>query len=766
MAHTLILVESPNKAKKINQILGSGFSVRASVGHICDLPAKSYGVDTSTFEETYELRNAKLVRDLRSAAQRFRQVLLATDPDREGEAIAWHLARELKIPISGPNRVQFQEITEAAIRAALQAPQPLDMGKVDAARSRRVLDRIVGFDVSSEICWPAGAKSAGRVQTPALHILCEREREILGFEPRTYWTLTAEYAEGFSAYVPEEEDGSDSSEGKSKPREFETRVEAEAVLEQASQHPHVIGSIDQKKSKKSAPAPYTTSTLLQDAAKKLGLSAAQASDYAQSLFEAGYITYHRTDSTRVSDEAVAMARAYIAEDAPDALPKSPPARRTKAGAQDAHEAIRPTRLVGDDAPPPNTKKLYTMIRARFLASQSRPAIFQRTTIHISAGPIPWVAEGSVLTSPGYLTYWRPYARQKDELLPPVAEGSTLQVSESSVNEKQTRPPSRYDTGGLIKKLEASGVGRPSTYKMIIQTLLDRGYAHEMKGGRGKKYLQPTDFGLKVDGLLTATFPDLVGEEYTAEMESSLDRIESSADLDRVTYLRDWYREFRTHMTEAEKRGERYRNEHNLHAAPKGGEATDITCDRCGQATYNKIQRKKGRGSFLACPSCNLTRNVRARIRKDACKQCGSSLIERKGKNGKFFGCVRYGADDDPCTYTEREDGRQAGRYKREEYDKKCPKCLATNLIILTPRNPDDGDAFYACPTEDCSFTLTVGARARRTPCPECGHLVVERRRRPTKAEKKAGQKGKPFWSCSRYPDCTYAQDMVTEEEAG
>lgn len=769
MPGILILVESPNKARKIQDILGRGYTVRATIGHICDLPTNEYGVDLDTFEETYVPRNAKLVADLRALAKRFDTILLATDPDREGEAIAWHIARELHLDLAAANRIEFQEITTRAIQAAVRTPRPIDQNLVDAARARRVLDRIVGFDVSQEICWPAGAKSAGRVQTPALHILCERERAIQGFKPRTYWTLTVEYREGFSAFVPADdeqaetpstEDSDDVGQARrARPREFPTRADAEAVLALARKHPHVVRAVGQEKVLRKPEPPYTTSTLLQDASRKLRLSAAQAADLAQQLFEAGYITYHRTDSTRVSPEAIAMAREYIAKEHPESLPPKANEYRAKSGAQDAHEAIRPTHLEGDDSPPAAARELYLMIRARFLASQCKPAEYKRTTIEISSGPVDWVAEGSILTDPGYLVYWRPYARQTDELLPEVRQDQQLDPLDYAVNEKQTSPPPRFDTGSLIKKLEVSGVGRPSTYKTIIQTLLSRGYAEEVKGGRGKEFIKPTDFGMKVDGLLTAAFPALVSEEYTATMEASLDQIEARQ-LSRLGYLKSWYSSFRQEMASAVERAAQYRAENSLAPRSTRGEPTTIPCDRCGAANYNKISRRTQKGSFLACPNCGMTRNVRAKVRPGACKKCGSSLIEKNANGNKFWGCVRFGAVESPCDYTEREDGSPAGRYNRREYHKKCLRCRKHNVLIFEPKDPSFGTAFYACPDPECNFRLTVGARVRKEPCPECTYPVVERRRRPTPEEQRMGLPGKPFWSCVRYPDCKYAQDMA------
>ena len=840
MSRTLLIVESPNKARKIQGFLGGDVVVRASVGHVCDLPEKDYGVDLATLEERYEVRNAKVVGELRALVRSggFERVLLGTDPDREGEAIAWHLARELKLGAREPRRVEFREITAAAVRAALARPRPVDEARVDAQRSRRVLDRVVGFDVSSEICWPAGASSAGRVQTPALHLLCEREREILAFEAATYFTLGVRYAEGFEAVVPdtgtepraagaegqgEEPDGDDrgAKRGGVRALRFPTREAAEATRERARPHPHVVRSVDRRRTSRRPEPPYTTSTLQQDASRKLRLGAKQAADLAQALFDAGYITYHRTDSVRVSDEAAEMARARIAGEHPDALPERPPVARTKAGAQDAHEAIRPTKLEGDDRPPPGTERLYALIKARFLASQCSPALVDRTTVWIDAGPVAWAAEGAVLVEPGYLRYWAPYARQEDAPLPPVAPGQVLGAEGYDVKEKQTSPPPRYDTGALIRKLEVSGIGRPATFASIIETLLRRGYVIETttasaraagdedgarrgkgakaaKGG-AKRVLQPTALGLQLDGLLTASFPTLVSEEYTAGMEAELDRIERRDGETRPGYLKRWYADFRAAMGDALRSAAEYRREHGLDARRRTaeggarGEETATRCDRCGEASYRKIARRGGKGSFLACPACRLTRDVRARTRPDGCPKCGSTLIERRGKRKgvKFWGCVRYGAAERPCEYAEFEP--RAGSATPEPQDaaapakprkrstagaaeaaasprrtrtaaqapapptsptgptdaarptgKRCPRCERASLDVAE----GPAGAVYRCPGAGCGFTLPVGARRRAVACPQCGGTVVERRGTTASA-----------WVCAR-AGCGYQTQLA------
>jgi DNA topoisomerase-1 len=526
------------------------------------------------------------------------------------------------------------------------------------------------------------------------------------------------------------------------------------------------------------------------------MSAKQAMDAAQALFEAGLITYHRTDSVRVSDEAVEMARAFMAAHHPEALPAVAPRARGSAGAQDAHEAVRPTQLEGADAPPPQAATLYAMIRARFLASQARPAVVDRTTVWVDSGPVAWVAEGAVLREPGFLVFWGPYARQEDVVLPALAPGQRLTPDDLRVLEKKTTPPARYDQGGLIKKLESSGIGRPATFAGIIDTLLRRDYVRELEAGRGKKFLQPTEFGLQVDGLLSHAFPELVTEGYTADMEAALDAIERGTET-RPVWLRAWYGAFRAAMARAQTLGAEYRGTHGLRARPSSrgpnAEETTVRCDRCGEATYRKIQRKGSKGSFLACPGCRMTRDVRARTRPGGCPKCGATLVAKKiGKSPPFWGCVRYGADAGPCAYREpmtdapaADEGAPSPRpraartpkaaattataaataaaprprakrgraaapaWTRQPTDKRCPRCDAATLDVATPTDPAAGAPRYACPQTACGFSLPLGARRRRLPCPECGGVVLERRDGPT-----------PAWRCARAPGCGYAAPLT------
>jgi DNA topoisomerase-1 len=827
VSKTLLIVESPNKAKTMRNYVDSSILIEASFGHIRDMP-KSYGVDLTTFQEEYEIREDRAkqrVAMLKKLAREAGRVIIATDPDREGEGIAWHLCEVMGLDVRTTGRILLHEINKSALAQAMQSPGRVDLHRVDAQRSRRILDRIVGYDVSGEICQPANARSAGRVQTPALHILCELERKILAFVPKRYWTLSAEYREGFTAHVAaaseaeaesegdeftrEDTSGSD-SEGRLRRRVFEDEAEATRVLAEIQANTHAVQDLSVNQVSKSPPAVYDTAECMADAGRKLKLSAKETTQQLQTLFEAGYITYHRTDSTRVSPQAVQMARDHIQQVRPQALGPLGSGATGKGGAQDAHEGIRPTALVGDTAPPSGTVDLYTMVKARFLASQSKPARFERTRIVVKAGSVELVADGSVLIEEGYLFFWGPYAKQDDEILPKVQAGQTLDATKCEAKEKKTTPPSRLDSAGLTKKLKASGLGRPSTYANIIETLLARGYAANVKIGR-KVVMQPTELGMRVDEMLAECLPDLVSEEYTADMEAKLEEIERGG-LSRTDYLREWHVDFRSKMEQAREISAEYRRRHNIVTRAAGqpaGEPTTQTCDRCGETTYVKVARKGG-GHFLACPACRMTRDLKAKIKKGACKTCGSNLIERQTSQGKaFFGCVRYGAAERPCSYVESnsrysrveldqtcplckkfkvvqlvpndpKDGspfkvcgdperdrekrckyiESEGKYRREATGQRCPGCGKHDLVLLSPRDEKDGSPFKACsdPTRICRFLMDAEAQIRAEPCPECGKPVVEKFRRPTPEEKRKGQKGKSFWACSGYPSCRFAAD--------
>jgi DNA topoisomerase I len=782
VAQTLIIVESPNKVKELRHFLPAGYHITASLGHIRDLPAKDYGIDVQSWAEGYEVIDKKVekVRELVAARKKYQNIIIATDDDREGETIGWHLCEVMKLDPRTTPRLVFREITQKGVDQGLQNIRRLDLGRVDAGRARRVIDRVLGFDTSREICWPAGADSAGRVQTPALRLIAERERAILNFVPETYSTLTVTYSEGLSAYVWERVGKSDEEEdepasqdvqstGRLRPKWFKTRAEAEAAQKVAAQHQHVVREAERKRTHTKPEPAYTTSTLVQDANRKLRMDMTRVSEVAQELFERGKITYHRTDSTRLSDDAVQMHHDYVARVAASALPTKSGKAKTGSGAQDAHEAIRPTALENDEHDlVGDPLALYQMVKARFLAALCRPAAFDRSTIWIDSGPIGWAAQGSVLVDKGYLVFWAPYARQEDVVLPNIVDGQVLTPSEYDVEDKKTQPPPRYDQGSLVKKLEAVGIGRPSTYMQgePIKTLMKRGYVAEEILGR-KKVLKPTSFGMQVDDLMANSFPTLVAVEYTADMESSLDQIEAGG-VTRVEYLAGWYGDFRAKMNAALPQAAQYRSKHNLKPKPRAGagEETSRTCDRCGEAKYRKISRTQANGSFLSCPACGMTRNVTAKVKPGGCGKCGSSLIERKSaKTGEsFFGCVRYGASERPCDFIEGASGRAGGgAWATESTGKTCLRCATQELLLKTPgQDNGTGSAYYACPDRKCGFTLTKGFLKREKNCPDCDSPVVERRRRQTDQERSSGKVPSSFWGCVAYPDCKYSAELVRQ----
>jgi DNA topoisomerase I len=790
VANALIIVESPNKVKELRHFLPSGYHITASLGHVRDLPTREYGIDTATWNEAYETiqKKADKVRELQAARKKYAQIIIGTDDDREGEAIGWHLCEILRLDPATTPRLVFREITQKGVDDGFRNMRTLALPRVDAGRARRAIDRVLGFDTSREICWPAGAESAGRVQTPALHLIAERERQILGFVSEAYSTLTVEYAEGFSAYVwerigtkagEEEEDderpigeadpqAAGGASGRLRPKWFRTRADADAAMAEAKKHPHVIRDIERRRTHTRPESAYTTSTLVQDAARKLRLDMTRVSELAQELFERGKITYHRTDSTRISDDAVAMHHAYVTKVAPASLPTGK-VRRGAAGAQDAHEAIRPTALENDESDlAGDALALYQMIKARFLAALCKPADFDKTTAWIDSGPIGWVAQGSILVDKGFLVFWAPYARTEDVVLPALNVPQTLTPGDYTVEDKKTQPPSRYDQGGLVKKLETVGIGRPSTYMQgePVKTLMKRGYIEELAMGR-KKVLKPTDFGMKVDDLMANSFPTLVAVEYTADMEASLDGIEAGG-VSRTVYLDGWYTDFRAKMTAALPQAAAYRHEHGLRAKPRGasGEETTKTCDRCGEAKYRKIARTQSKGNFLSCPSCGMTRDVSAKVKPGGCGTCGSALIEKKSvKTGEsFYGCVRYGAAERPCDFIEGRSGAgssgSGGGWSTEKAGKNCLKCGKQELILRTPSTGNtSGSAHYACPDRGCGFTLTKGFLKRQADCPDCRAAVVERRRRQSDAERVQGKPPQSFWGCVRYPECKYTAEM-------
>jgi DNA topoisomerase-1 len=581
MPTKLLIVESPGKVKKLSQILGSDWIVRASMGHIRELAndgedSLGFDLDGNSVRCRFMARGtrgAETIQSLKATVQRVKTVILATDPDREGETIAWHLQQALNL--KNPQRIVYTEITPAAVQAAVARPRALDLNLVHSGLCRTVLDKLVGYR-GSPLLWQLqnGAKSMGRVQSATLHILCKREREIAAFVPQDYWSVFVDYAEGFRAYykgtVMEDTTTENRQErtrdrtidrtstqpptepsleaelpddaahpGEAPSRESEritTEAEADRFVTIAQQHPHQVVKIEGKIATRTPPPPFVTSTLQQAAGSRLRFSPEQTMRVAQSLYEAGLITYMRTDSTVLSPEFCAQARTWLETNDPDNLPKQAPKHRKVKGAQEAHEAIRPTDIYRPSAElrvelSADAFALYVLIWKRALASQCQSARVRQTKIMTQSGPLFWQAKGQVVVFHGYSKYWNNIS--SDTELPAVQQGQPLTLEQAAHEQKQTQPPPRYSEPKLVQVMERRGIGRPSTYAPTIQTLKDRLYVELAKG-----HLQPTLLGLEVDAFLQAALPDLLEAEFTAQMEQALDQI-AAGQQEWQHYLTHW-----------------------------------------------------------------------------------------------------------------------------------------------------------------------------------------------------------------------------------
>lgn len=562
----LLLIESPGKLKKLSQILGSGWIIKASMGHVRELA--NDGEDALGFDLTdggkvecrYEPRGdrgKKVLAELRQAVSKADKVFIATDPDREGETIGWHLQQALKL--KNPARVEYREITEAAVRSAIARPRQLDQSLIAAGRARDCLDKLVGYKGSKHVVWKLnnGAKSMGRVQSATLHLICQREREILAFTPQDYWSLWVEYAEGFKAFyratakpvaklkpktkvdpADQTDDAGTEEKGEQSDR-VTTQADADRLIAIARTAPHTVLSVEGKATTQAPPPPLITSTLQQAAGAKLKFSPDHTMKVAQSLYEAGHITYMRTDSVVLSAAFCTSVQDYLRANDPTNLPPKAAQHRSKGSAQEAHEAIRPTditrlpdelmSLSGDEA------RLYALIWNRTLASQCAPVQLQKSRIVTQAGTTFWEARGQVVTFAGYTRYWNNLSA--DAQLPTLTPGQTVTLKQADSEAKQTQPPPRYSEPKLVQLMERKGIGRPSTYAPTLKTLKDRDYVLV-----DKAKLQPTALGLSLDGALEKLLPDLLEPEFTAEMESVLDAI-AHGQQDWQTYLTHWHRSY-------------------------------------------------------------------------------------------------------------------------------------------------------------------------------------------------------------------------------
>ncbi|CAA9584508.1 MAG: DNA topoisomerase I [uncultured Thermomicrobiales bacterium] len=709
----LVIVESPAKAKTIGKYLGAGYTVKASMGHIRDLPKSTLGVDVDDdFAPRYLVPRdkSKVVKELKASVQKAREIILATDPDREGEAIAWHLIHATEAAGKTVRRVVFHEITPEAVTEAIANPRDIDTDLVDAQQARRILDRLVGYGVSP-LLWKKVKRglSAGRVQSAALRIVVEREREVLAFVPQEYWSLDAELAKR-TGKEPRKQDTFKASLSRvaGKKAELKTGWEAQEVVQGLEGAAYRVGAVTSKETQRRPSAPFTTSTLQQEASRKLGYAVRRTMQIAQGLYEGvdlgpagtqGLITYMRTDSTNVASSAQQAARAVISvRFGPEYVPEKPPyyAKKSK-GAQEAHEAIRP---VSPQRDPASVKpflsaqqfKLYQLIWQRFVASQMRPAILDQTAVDVAAGlpaviaaladvkdaPYVFRANGSVVKFPGFMAVYQAGRDEgeTDELekgaLPVLAEGEDLDLRRLLPEQHFTQPPPRYTEATLVKALEEQGIGRPSTYAPTVATLQARAYV-----AVEEKKLHPTELGMVVSDLLVEHFPNLFDVGFTSQLEGELDEI-AAGDRAWVPTMREFYGPFTATLAEAERTMERVRIK---------DEPSDEVCDKCQRPMVIKLGRF---GKFLACsgfPECRNAKPLLERIGVE-CPTCHEGeIVQRRSKKGRaFFGCERYPACDfvawnkpvaTPCPRCGSPYMVEAGRKGQV----KCPACGQEGLEL-------------------------------------------------------------------------------------
>ena len=661
MAKNLLIVESPAKAGTIKKYLGKDYNVVASKGHVIDLPKSRLAVDIDNdFEPQYiTIRGkAQLLRELKKAASEATNVYLATDPDREGEAISWHLARALSINPDSACRITFNEITKNAVQEAVKQPRKIDMNLVDAQQARRVLDRLVGYQISP-ILWEKIKKnlSAGRVQSVALRLICEREEAIISFVPEEFWTIDLEMKKGAKKFQARY-----FGEG-TKEVKLNNASDAEKILNDIQDKDATVSSVKLGSAKRNPAPPFTTSTLQQDASRKLGFSAMKTMQIAQGLYEGvnlggkagtvGLITYMRTDSLRLSPVAIKEANEYITTLYGENY-ATPRQFKSKGSAQDAHEAIRPTsvKFLPDAIKSKLTLdqyKLYKLIWSRFVAGQMSPAVYDTMNVQIKINGHVFKAAGSKLQFPGFTTIYTEGTdgkEEKEKMLPGLEKGDVVSVVKSDANQHFTQAPPRYTEASLVKELEEKGIGRPSTYAPTLYTIVDRGYVT-----RSRKILTPTELGMVTNDLLQKNFESLFNVDFTANMEDKLDEI-GQGKLQWKSVIRDFYPDLEKSLQLARK---------NVEKVKLKDEESDVICEKCGRTMVYKIGKY---GKFLACPGFPECSNVMP-IRKGtgcACPKCGGEILIRKSRKGKKF----YLCENSPkCDYISWDEP-----VKKE----KCPKC--------------------------------------------------------------------------------------------
>jgi len=640
----LVIVESPAKAKTIEKFLGSSYKVRASNGHLRDLPKSKMGVDIENdFDPQYTTirGKAELIKKLKTEAKKSDKVFLATDPDREGEAISWHISNLLGLDENEPHRIEFNEITKDAVKKAIKEPRKLNMDLVDAQQARRVLDRLVGYKLSP-LLWRKVRKglSAGRVQSVAVKIIVDREREIRDFKPEEFWTISAKLKKSGQAFEARYH-----GQGGKKAK-LENEAQANEVLDAVRDAAFLLADVKKGTRKKSAMPPFTTSTLQQAASARLGFTTKKTMMVAQMLYEGvplkggattGLISYMRTDSMRVSNEAQAAAKEHIqATYGEKYVPEKPNFYKGRKSAQDAHEAIRPTYM---NHTPDSIKeylnndqyKLYKLIYTRFLASQMTPALFETLSFDINANGHTFKASGSRVLFDGHLAVYDSKTDEDDQkMLPDAQKGDKLELVELLPKQNFTQPPQRYTEAGLVKFLEEQGIGRPSTYAPIISTIQDRGYVSKQA-----KSFVPTELGEIVNDLMAGNFKDIVDIAFTADMEEKLDDVEQEG-ASWKEVIREFYGPFEKELEEADK---------NIEQIKLPEKVSDVICEKCGANMVHKMGRF---GEFLACPNypeCKNTKPIVTEI-DVPCPKCGAKIVQRRSKKGRtFYGCEKYPACD-------------------------------------------------------------------------------------------------------------------------
>ncbi|MHB8508761.1 MAG: type I DNA topoisomerase [Candidatus Dormibacteria bacterium] len=769
----LIIVESPSKARTLERYLGGRYSVRASLGSVRDLPKSGFGIDEEKdFEQTYVVipGKEKTIRELKAAAKGASQVLLGTDPDREGEAISWHLAEELKL--TDPLRVEFEEITRSGVEKALASPRAIDRGLVNAQVARRVIDRLVGYKISP-VLWRKvkPSISAGRVQSVAVRLVCEREAEIDAFNSIEYWSIEADLekagstprfvarlltqmpAGGSENPGPDESDA-DQPAGRPELPDEATTSRIMAELREAS---FSVGEVQRKERRRNPVAPYETSSLQQDASNRLGFSPRRAMQVAQQLYEGvelgkdglnGLITYMRTDETRMSQEAVAAARTFIEGRYGDgySVPRTWEKKKGKGpvDSQGAHEGIRPTDATRtpESVEPflnPEQFRLYTLVWRRFMASQMAAALFDTTRVDVAAGRHTLRATGSILRFDGFYRVWdRESESDEAAQLPELAAGDALSMLELRSDQHFTQPPARFTEASLIKELEERGIGRPSTYAPTIETVKDRGYVKVLE-----RRLHPTPLGKAANTFLTANFDRLFQYDFTANMEGNLDKIEEG--LNWIPFMHEFNGELNKLLKGAQE----------ADPVRPAAERTGETCPKCGEGEL--VKREGKFGEFVGCaryPECDYIKEREARAEPvpvgRECPDCGKALVRRMGRRGEFVGCSGYPS----CKFIEKDAATPAAAGgEGGAVGEACPDCGQGHLVEKRGRF----GTFLGCDRyPECKY-IKSERRQREAPqpvgreCPLCKKPLVLR----------SSRRG-PFVGCSGYPKCKFVESNSPE----